>query len=152
MAQLNVPPQDDGKSTQQSAHQTVGNTTFVSDARHNPNKFGFCARLAKRSSCFPLSLCLHTPNFLMIACRMQHETAGMPAVADTVGSMCLPIGSGRRILLPRIKTTRCGIDTYYHYPRPTVYLRIPGKSSCGGVCSRRYCAPWLCIPYSPFLL
>ena len=29
--------------------ENVGNATFVSDARHNPNKFGFCARLAKRS-------------------------------------------------------------------------------------------------------
>ena len=29
--------------------KNVGNATFVSDARHNPNKFGFCARLMKRS-------------------------------------------------------------------------------------------------------
>ena len=32
----------------QEGMQIVGNATFVSCARHNPNMFGFCARLAKR--------------------------------------------------------------------------------------------------------
>ena len=31
---------------------TVDNAIFVSCARHNPNKFGFCARLAKRWYCY----------------------------------------------------------------------------------------------------
>ena len=53
--------------------QTVGNATFVSDARHNPNKFGFCARLTKR--CHERCSAPHTCwNFLPKPIDMKKKT------------------------------------------------------------------------------